>query len=241
MSDGAGNITAASAGTDYILNVSEDLTPTLGGDLDAANFQVTNLARINGTPTSTIISGAALGATALQSETYLGTVTSVGGTGTIAGLTLTGTVTSSGNLTLGGTLDIEADASPTLGGNLACNQKNITDADTITSDKYTSTTNALTASTFVNWNVNNGSFATLRLNTNITTITIQNMTAGMPAVLRVEQTGAFTISNYIDGVNNVKWSGGSVPTITATAGRYDIISFISDGSYIYASIVQDFQ
>lgn len=34
----------------------------------------------------------------------VGTVTSVGGTGTVNGLTLTGTVTSSGNLTLGGTL-----------------------------------------------------------------------------------------------------------------------------------------
>lgn len=36
--------------------------------------------------------------------TNTGTVTSVGGTGTVNGLTLTGTVTSSGNLTLGGTL-----------------------------------------------------------------------------------------------------------------------------------------
>lgn len=34
----------------------------------------------------------------------LGTVTSVGGTGTVNGITLTGTITSSGNLTLGGTL-----------------------------------------------------------------------------------------------------------------------------------------
>jgi hypothetical protein len=34
----------------------------------------------------------------------IGTVTSVGGTGTVNGITLTGTVTSSGNLTLGGTL-----------------------------------------------------------------------------------------------------------------------------------------
>jgi hypothetical protein len=33
-----------------------------------------------------------------------GSVTSVGGTGTVNGITLTGTVTSSGNLTLGGTL-----------------------------------------------------------------------------------------------------------------------------------------
>ena len=35
-----------------------------------------------------------------------GTVTSVGGTGTVSGLTLTGTVTSTGNLTLGGTLSL---------------------------------------------------------------------------------------------------------------------------------------
>lgn len=37
-----------------------------------------------------------------------GTVTSVGGTGTVSGLTLTGTVTTTGNLTLGGALDVPA-------------------------------------------------------------------------------------------------------------------------------------
>jgi hypothetical protein len=43
-----------------------------------------------------------------------GTVTSVGGTGTVNGITLTGTVTTSGNLTLGGTLDLSAP--PAIGG-----------------------------------------------------------------------------------------------------------------------------
>ena len=43
-----------------------------------------------------------------------GSVTSVGGTGTVNGLTLTGTVTSSGNLTLGGTLDLSSP--PAIGG-----------------------------------------------------------------------------------------------------------------------------
>ena len=37
-----------------------------------------------------------------------GTVTSIGGTGTVSGLTLTGTVTATGNLTLGGALDVPA-------------------------------------------------------------------------------------------------------------------------------------
>ena len=42
--------------------------------------------------------------TAIGAGVGAGTVTSVGGTGTVNGLTLTGTVTTSGNLTLGGTL-----------------------------------------------------------------------------------------------------------------------------------------
>jgi hypothetical protein len=46
-----------------------------------------------------------------------GTVTSVGGTGTISGISLSGTVTSSGNLTLGGTLDLSAP--PAIGGTTA--------------------------------------------------------------------------------------------------------------------------
>lgn len=43
---------------------------------------------------------------ALPFSNNQGTVTSVGGTGTVSGLTLTGTVTDSGNLTLGGTLTL---------------------------------------------------------------------------------------------------------------------------------------
>ena len=46
-----------------------------------------------------------------------GTVTSVGGTGSVNGLTLTGTVTSSGSLTLGGTLDLSSP--PAIGGSAA--------------------------------------------------------------------------------------------------------------------------
>ena len=41
-------------------------------------------------------------------DQFVGTVTSVSGTGTVSGLTLTGTVTTSGNLTLGGTLAVTA-------------------------------------------------------------------------------------------------------------------------------------
>jgi hypothetical protein len=52
----------------------------------------------------------AAGCTVTITSTATGTVTSVGGTGTVSGLTLSGTVTSSGNLTLGGTLSAPASA-----------------------------------------------------------------------------------------------------------------------------------
>ena len=59
-----------------------------------------------------------------------GTVTSVGGTGTVNGLTLTGTVTSTGNLTLGGTLDLSSP--PAIGGTAA----NLITGTTITATKF---------------------------------------------------------------------------------------------------------
>ena len=63
---------------------------------------------------------------------YVGTVTSVGGTGTVNGLSLSGTVTSSGNLTLGGTLDLSSP--PAIGGTSAASGKftTLSASDTIT-------------------------------------------------------------------------------------------------------------
>jgi hypothetical protein len=59
-----------------------------------------------------------------------GTVTSVGGTGTVSGISLSGTVTTSGNLTLGGTLDLSAP--PVIGGTTP----NLITGTTITATKY---------------------------------------------------------------------------------------------------------
>ena len=60
----------------------------------------------NGSKVMVVTDGAGAGAAVFNANpTEIGgTVTSVGGTGTVQGLTLSGTVTSSGNLTLGGTL-----------------------------------------------------------------------------------------------------------------------------------------
>jgi hypothetical protein len=121
--DGAGNISAAIAGTDYLASetytgtvTSVDLTAGTG--ISVSGGPVTSSGSItvtNTAPDQTVVLTGGTGIT--TSGTYPnftidadnnGTVTSVGGTGTVNGLTLTGTVTTSGNLTLGGTLAVQA-------------------------------------------------------------------------------------------------------------------------------------
>ena len=89
VTNGAGSVT--------ITNTAPDQTVVLTGGTGIStsgtypNFTITNTSPSSG-----------------------GTVTSVGGTGTVNGITLSGTVTSSGNLTLGGTLDLSSP--PAIGG-----------------------------------------------------------------------------------------------------------------------------
>jgi ribosomal protein L35AE/L33A len=86
LTDGTGISITEGAGSITITNSAPDQTVSLTG------------------AGTTSISGTYPSFTITSNDQYVGTVTSVGGTGTVNGITLTGTVTSSGNLTLGGTL-----------------------------------------------------------------------------------------------------------------------------------------
>lgn len=79
---------------------------TVGGNLlRLTNPNAVRFLRVNANNTVSSLTAAefrsAIGA---GTSSTSGTVTSVGGTGTVSGITLTGTVTSSGNLTLGGAI-----------------------------------------------------------------------------------------------------------------------------------------
>ena len=78
ISNGSGSITVTNTSPDQVVSLTGGGTTTITGAYP--NFNITS------------------------ADQYVGTVTSVGGTGTVNGLTLTGTVTASGSLTLGGTL-----------------------------------------------------------------------------------------------------------------------------------------
>jgi hypothetical protein len=76
---------------------------TTSGSLTITNTAPDQVVSLTGAGT-TSISGTYPNFTISSDDQFDGTVTSVGGTGTVNGITLTGTVTSSGSLSLGGTL-----------------------------------------------------------------------------------------------------------------------------------------
>ena len=76
---------------------------TTSGSITVVNTAPDQIVSLTGAGT-TSITGAYPSFTITSNDAFVGTVTSVSGTGTVNGITLTGTVTNSGSLTLGGTL-----------------------------------------------------------------------------------------------------------------------------------------
>jgi hypothetical protein len=121
------NVTLGSSNTDTLdvnARITTDLEPNannakdigtsgrnwrdafFGRTLHTVNLELTGTTSFDGVQGTSgqVLTSAGTGNTPTWTTPTTGTVTSVGGTGTVNGITLTGTVTSTGNLTLGGTL-----------------------------------------------------------------------------------------------------------------------------------------
>jgi hypothetical protein len=83
--------------------------------------------------------------------------------------------------------------------------------------------------------LSSGTFQTVTMTGNCT-FTMPTPTAGKSFLLKV-MTGSGGFTGTFTGV---KWSFSSTPVITATAGRYDLFSFIADGTAWSGSAVQNF-
>jgi len=70
------------------------------------------------------------------------------------------------------------------------------------------------------------------------TFTMPTATAGTSFVLLLKQ--AASTGNGTATFTGVKWSALGAPTITATAGKMDILTFVSDGTNWYGSYVQGY-
>jgi hypothetical protein len=183
----------------------------------------------NGSKVMVVTDGAGAGAAVFNAnptETG-GTVTSVGGTGTVQGLTLSGTVTSSGNLTLGGTLS-NVNLTSQVTGTLP-----VANGGTgVTSSTGTGSVVLSTSPTFTTPNLGTPSAATL---TNATGLPIIAGTTGTLSVAR-GGTGSTTASgaltnfgltataaelNYTDGVTSniqTQLNAKGVGSVTSVGG-----------------------
>lgn len=154
-----------------------------------------------------------------------GSVTSVGGTGTVSGISLSGTVTSTGNLTLGGALDLSSP--PAIGGTAPA-------AGTFTTLLPTAMRETKTVTATNNLNLLNGNYFTHTVS-GATTFTVSNVPITGTAVSLI-----FDITNGGSAVitwwANVRWGGGTAPTLTAS-GR-DILGFYTyDGGTNWNGLV----
>jgi hypothetical protein len=142
----------------------------------------------------------------------------VSGTLTYGGVTLTNAVTGTGKMVL--------DTSPTVNNPTVTNYvESVVAIGTVSS----SNTIALT----------NGTVQTATLTASTAcTFTMPTATAGKSFVLLLKQ--AASTGNGTATFTSVKWGTAGAPTITATAGKMDILTFIADGTNWYGSIAQGY-
>ena len=83
--------------------------------------------------------------------------------------------------------------------------------------------------------LNTTTVARLTLNASVTSFTISNLTAGKAnsfTIITIPNGTVYTITWTFGGVS-VKWPGGTAPTLTTTNAKFDIFSFIYDGTNWY--------
>lgn len=137
---------------------------------------------------------------------------------TYGGVTLTNAVTGTGKMVL--------DTSPTVNNPTVTNYvESVVAIGTVT----TSSTLSLTSGTVQT--------ATLTAST-ACAFTMPTATAGKSFVLLLKQAAA--TGNGTATFTSVKWGTAGAPTITATAGKMDILTFIADGTNWYGSIAQGY-
>lgn len=139
--------------------------------------------------------------------------------------TFSNTISVTGNVTFSNTVSIQSDLSVTGNSNFKNYTEGVVNIGTVT-----------TSSTI---NLTNGTVQTATLTASTgCTFTMPTAAAGKSFILLLKQaasTGSGTAT-----FTGVKWGTAGAPTITATAGKMDIVSFVSDGTNWYGTISQGY-
>jgi len=127
----------------------------------------------------------------------------------------------------------------TVSGNVSF-ANNVTVTQNLTIKSITETLNAIgTVTTSSTLTLTDGTVQTATLTASTAcTFTMPTPTAGKSFVLLLKQ--AATTGGGTATFTGVKFGTSGAPTITATAGKMDILTFISDGTNWYGSIAQGY-
>lgn len=96
----------------------------------------------------------------------------------------------------------------------------------------------LTDAASISWDLDDDQTAAVTLGGNRTLANPSNMKAGATYILRVVQDGTGT--RTLAYGNAFLWPGGTAPTLTTDADAVDILTFYSDGTYMYGVSNLDF-
>lgn len=128
---------------------------------------------------------------------------------------------------------------PTLNQNTTGTAAGLSGTPTITNATYTNYTESVVAigstGTAKTIDLTSGTVQTATLTGNCT-FTMPTASAGKSFLLLLN-TGAGSFTGTFTGV---KWPAATAPTVTTTASRLDILTFISDGTNWYGSFVQNY-
>lgn len=133
------------------------------------------------------------------------------------------------------TINVVNDAS----GNVAVGAA-LTIAGNLTPVSYTETVTAVgTVTTTSTLSIAAGTVLTATLTASTAcTFTMPTATAGKSFILLLKQAAA--TGNGTATFTSVKWNSAGAPTITATAGKMDILTFVADGTNWYGSYSQGY-
>ena len=94
-----------------------------------------------------------------------------------------------------------------------------------------------TSSSTATINFNNSNILTYTLGDS-TTFTLSNMNSGGSYIVIIRQ--AISGGPYTSTFDGVIWSGVGLPTQTITSGKYDVYTFIYDGTNTFGSYIQNY-